>query len=134
MFSHVFVGVADFERALAFYTPVMAALGLERRFVERGRPWAGWHSAGGARPLFVIAAPHDGRPHEAGNGQMAAFLCASRAQVDAVHAAALAHGGRCEGPPGPRPHYHADYYGAYVRDTEGNKLGFACHAAEPPAA
>ena len=45
MFSHVFVGVTDFERALTFYTPLMEALGIQPRFCERERPWAGWQSA-----------------------------------------------------------------------------------------
>ncbi|MBK1613631.1 glyoxalase [Rubrivivax gelatinosus] len=131
MFSHVFVGCADFERALAFYGPVMAALGLERRFVEHERPWAGWQAPGVARPLFLVGHPHDGAPHAPGNGQMLAWLAADRATVDRVHAVALAHGGRCEGPPGPRPEYHEHYYGAYFRDPDGNKLAVACHA--PPA-
>jgi catechol 2,3-dioxygenase-like lactoylglutathione lyase family enzyme len=52
MFSHVFVGVSDFDRALAFYTPLMASLGIEARFCERSRPWAGWQSHPGPRPLF----------------------------------------------------------------------------------
>ena len=45
MFSHIFVGVSDFERALRFYEPVMAALGLELRFSDANRPWAGWHGS-----------------------------------------------------------------------------------------
>lgn len=130
MFSHIFVGVTDFERALRFYRPVLASLGLEERFCEPARPWAGWHGAGGQRPLFVICHPHDGAPHAPGNGQMSAFLAPDRATVRAAHAAALAHGGRCEGPPGPRPHYHAHYYGAYFRDPDGNKLAVACHQPE----
>ena len=130
MFSHIFVGVRDFPRALAFYTPVLAALGLVQRFVEPEHPWAGWQLPGQARPLFLIGTPFDGQAHDAGNGQMTAFLATSRAQVDAVYAAALAHGGRSEGAPGLRPEYHADYYGAYFRDPEGNKLCVACHA--PP--
>ncbi len=132
MFSHVFVGVGDFERALAFYRPVLATLGLRQRFVDAARPWAGWEGAGGGRPLFLIGAPADGAPHAPGNGQMTAFLAATRAEVDAAHAAALAHGGRCAGPPGPRPHYHADYYGAYFRDPDGNKLAVACHLPASP--
>lgn len=131
MFSHVFFGTADFERALAFYEPLMAALGLEQRFVEHDRPWAGWQAPGVARPLFLLGRPYDGQPHAAGNGQMVAFLAADRATVDRAHAAALAHGGRCEGPPGLRPEYHAHYWGAYFRDPDGNKLCVACH--EPPA-
>lgn len=131
MFSHVFLGTADFERALAFYEPLMAVLGLERRFVEHERPWAGWQVPGVARPLFLLGRPYDGQPHAPGNGQMVAFLAADRATVDRAHAVALAHGGSCEGPPGLRPEYHAHYWGAYFRDPDGNKLCVACHA--PPA-
>jgi lactoylglutathione lyase len=129
MFSHVFVGVGDFDRALAFYEPVLAALGIEPRFVDRTRPWAGWQTAGGPRPLFLIGRPHDGEPHAPGNGQMVAFAAPDRAAVDRAHALALAGGGRCDGPPGLRPQYHAHYWGAYVRDPDGNKLCFVCHDA-----
>lgn len=130
MFSHIFVGVTDFDRALAFYEPLMAALGIERRFCERSRPWAGWQTPGGPRPLFLIGTPYDEQPHQPGNGQMVAFAAASRAVVREVYRIALAHGGRSEGEPGLRPEYHAHYYGAYVRDPDGNKLCVACHAPE----
>lgn len=133
MFSHVFVSVGDFERALDFYRPLMESLGLEPRFCEPDKPWAGWHSAGGTRPLFVICKPYDGRPHDPGNGQMVAFAAADRAMVRRAHAVALQSGGRCEGLPGLRPHYHAHYYGAYFRDSEGNKLCVACHVPEDEA-
>ncbi|BEP91784.1 VOC family protein [Acidovorax sp. A79] len=126
MFSHIFVGVTDFDRALAFYQPLMAALGVAQRFVDPSRPWAGWQSRPDPRPLFLIGIPFEGA-HAPGNGQMTAFAARSRAQVDAVHAAALAHGGHCDGPPGLRPQYHAHYYGAYFRDPDGNKLCVACH-------
>ncbi|MDD0840673.1 VOC family protein [Curvibacter sp. HBC61] len=129
MFSHVFMGVSDFERALAFYQPLMDCLGLAQRFCEPARPWAGWHSPGGQRPLFVISRPHDGQAPTPGNGQMVAFAARDRATVDHAHRTALAHGGRCEGPPGLRPQYHAHYYGAYVRDPDGNKIALACHTA-----
>lgn len=126
MFSHIFVGVADFDRALAFYKPLMTALGITPRFVDPSRPWAGWQSNPDPRPLFVIGRPFEGT-HAAGNGQMTAFAASSRAQVDAAHAVALAHGGHCDGLPGLRPEYHASYYGAYFRDPDGNKLCVACH-------
>eukprot|EP01030_Chromulinospumella_sphaerica_P022885 gene22885-22888_t len=109
MFSHIFVGVIDFERALRFYGPVMQALGQQQRFIDRSRPWAGWQTEGVARPLFLIGKPFQGG-HAAGNGQMTAFLADSRARVDAVYQAALAHGGSSEGAPGLRPEYHAHYY------------------------
>ena len=133
MFSHVFIGVGDFDRALAFYTPLMAALELPQRFCDPSRPWAGWQSVPGPRPLFLIGRPFDGMAHAAGNGQMTAFMADSRAMVDAAHAAALAHGGRCEGPPGLRPEYHEHYYGAYFRDPDGNKLCVACHSPLAPS-
>lgn len=110
MFSHVMIGVSDFERAQAF-----------------AQPWAGWQTVAGGRPLFIIGRPFDGAPAQAGNGQITAFQCDRRVLVDATYAVVLAHGGRCEGPPGLRPHYHADYYGAYFRDPDGNKLCVACH-------
>lgn len=127
MFSHVFVSVTDFGRALAFHSAVMACLGHELRFCNPARPWAGWHSAGGARPYFVICHPFDAHPHHPGNGQMVAFLAPSRDSVRQAHQSALAHGGTCEGPPGLRPQYHAHYYGAYFRDPDGNKFCVACH-------
>lgn len=134
MFSHVFVGVSDFDRAYGFYAALMESLGIGLRFCEHTNAWAGWHSADRARPLFVIGKPHDGQPHHPGNGQMAAFLAADREAVHKAYQTALDHGGRCEGPPGLRPHYHADYYGAYFRDTEGNKVCVACHTPVPDAA
>lgn len=130
MFSHIMIGVTDFDRALAFYQPVLNALGVRFRFQEPERPWAGWQPSFDSRPLFLIGRPYDRQAHQPGNGQMVAFLAHSRNQVDEVHAMALAHGGTCEGPPGLRPEYHADYYGAYFRDPDGNKLCVACHQPE----
>ncbi len=130
MFSHIMVGVSDFQRAMAFYEPVLALLGIAFRFQEEERPWAGWQSSPDPRPLFLIGRPFNQQAHQAGNGQMVAFLADSRQQVDQVHALALASGGTCEGKPGLRPEYHADYYGAYFRDPDGNKLCIACHQAE----
>jgi catechol 2,3-dioxygenase-like lactoylglutathione lyase family enzyme len=133
MFSHIFVSVSDFDRAFSFYSALMESLGLELRFCERDKPWAGWHSDGRARPLFVICKPQDGQSHHPGNGQMVAFMAVDRAVVRATHQIALTHGGRCEGPPGLRPQYHANYYGAYFRDPDGNKICVACHADDAEA-
>ncbi|HEY0955253.1 MAG TPA: VOC family protein [Roseateles sp.] len=128
MFSHIYIGTRDFDRALAFYRPLLALLGVSERFCDATHPWAGWQSQPSPRPLLVLGRPFDGE-HEPGNGQMVALLATRRAQVDEAHALALTLGGRCEGPPGLRPQYHANYYGAYFRDTEGNKLCVACHEA-----
>jgi len=129
LFSHIFVGVKDFDRALAFYRALMPVLGAQERFCERDRSWAGWQSHPGPRPLFLIGRPYNEALHEVGNGQMVAFLAGSRAIVDQAYTVALACGGTSEGAPGVRLEYHANYYGAYFRDTEGNKICVACHAA-----
>lgn len=129
MLSHVFVGISDFERALAFYAPLMEALGVQPRFCDRSRPWAGWQSSPGPRPLFLIGRPYDQLAPSPGNGQMLAFQADTRAVVDQAFQIALAHGGRPEGPPGLRPEYHEHYYGAYFRDPDGNKLCVVCHSA-----
>jgi len=130
MFSHIFVGTNNFERALAFYQPLMAVLGVQARFVEVDRPWAGWQSQPDPRPLFLLGKPFDQQPHAPGNGQMVAFLASSRAMVDTAYAVALQFGGKSEGAPSLRPQYHANYYGAYFRDPDGNKLCVVCHNAE----
>jgi lactoylglutathione lyase len=131
MYSHVFIGITDFDRALAFYEPLTAGLGMEQRFCDRSRPWAGWQVPGQARPLFLIGAPYDDAPHAPGNGQMTAFLAPDRAAVDRAYALALAHGGSDAGAPALRPEYHAAYSGASVRDPDGNKLCVVCHDAQP---
>ena len=130
MISHVHVGVDDFGRAFAFYDVVLPVLGLALRFRDPEKGWAGWQTPGVARPLFLVGRPFDGRKASPGNGQMIALLAADRATVDRAHAVALAAGGSDEGAPGLRPRYHADYYGAYLRDPEGNKLCICCHQPE----
>lgn len=130
MFSHVFVGISNFDRALAFYRPLMESLGIPPRFCEPERPWAGWQSSPTARPLFVIAKPYNQQLQQPGNGGMIAFIAGSRTQVRTAYATALANGGTCEGMPALRPEYHAHYYGAYFRDPDGNKLAVACHEPE----
>ncbi|MFT4099755.1 MAG: VOC family protein [Burkholderiaceae bacterium] len=127
MFSHIFVSVTEFDRALAFYQPLMAALGVEQRWCDLDKPWAGWHCADRARPFFVICRPYDGRPHDPGNGQMVAFLAQDRETVRRAYQVAIEHGGTDEGRPGLRPEYHEHYYGAYFRDPDGNKICVASH-------
>jgi catechol 2,3-dioxygenase-like lactoylglutathione lyase family enzyme len=131
MFSHVNVGITDFERSYAFYSAVMTALGFELRVREPQAQWAGWAAPGSRRPLFFIGLPYDRQPASPGNGGMTAFLAATREAVDLCHAAALERGGRSEGMPGLRPHYHPDYYGAYFRDPDGNKICVCCHEPAP---
>lgn len=123
MFSHVTLGTNDIGRAEPFYDAVMAVLGHPVMFKREG-------SLAYGTPIgekFFIMRPFDAGAAAPGNGPHVAFITADRKTVDAFHATALAHGGTDEGAPGPRPHYHANYYGAYVRDPDGNKLQAVCH-------
>jgi len=81
-----------------------------------------------------VVRPLDQKEASPGNGVTVAFDAPSRAAVDAFHAVALAAGGTDEGPPGVREHYHPNYYGAYVRDPDGNKICVVCHQAAAVAA
>lgn len=123
MYSHTTVGSNDIERAIAFYDAVLKTLGHERLLSFAGG--AGYGRSGGEK--FWVMRPFDKKPATVGNGSHVAFMAETRAAVDAFHAAAIANGGSDEGAPGLRPHYHPNYYGAYVRDPDGNKLQAVCH-------
>ena len=119
------------NRAMRFYDSVLAPLGLTRkRTFKIAISYAPENFSGINEPFWVLR-PHDKKDATPGNGAMVAFEAATRAAVDAFYAAALAGGGSDEGPPGLRTHYHPDYYGAYVRDPEGNKLCAVCHRPAP---
>ena len=127
MLSHTHLGIADLDRALRFYAPLMAELGLVLKFHEPENDWAGWMRPGHPRPLFLVGRPFDGGPPHPGNGTLVALLALDRPMVDRCHALALAAGGIDEGTPGVRPQYHPAFYGAYFRDLDGNKLCVCCH-------
>ena len=129
MFSHVTVGTDDLARAMVFYDAALAPLGLSRVMTRVGYGFAGYGPEGG-KSSFFLCRPFDGGAASVGNGTHIAFLAPSRAGVTAFHAAALAAGGKDEGAPGPRPDYHEHYWGAYVRDLDGNKLQACCHHPE----
>jgi catechol 2,3-dioxygenase-like lactoylglutathione lyase family enzyme len=123
MYSHTTLGTNDRARAEKFYDAIMAVLGHPVLF--KTPKFIAYGTAAGEK-VFIVP-PFDGKQALAGNGVHVAFKAESREIVDAFHAAALANGGRDEGKPGPRPHYHPNYYGAYVRDPDGNKLQAVCH-------
>ncbi len=125
LFSHVTVGTNDLERAKAFYTAVLEPLGGVQTYASD--VVSGYGLGAGGETVFWVVLPFDRQVATVGNGTHIAFNASNRAAVDAFHALALANGGADEGPPGLRPHYHADYYGAYVRDLDGNKLQAVCH-------
>ena len=128
MFSHIYISVDDFPRAMDLYDPLMEGLNLNRRIYDPVRPWAVWESPHKSRPFFIVGLPFDGQTHNPGIGQMVAFMAESREQVDRAYALAMAQECKDEGAPGLRPHYHENYYGTYFRDHSGNKLCVVCHA------
>ena len=124
MFSHVTLGTRNWPRARPFWIAVMEILGHPVLFEHEGGIAFGLP----AGPKTFVGLPFDGASAAPGNGVHIAYLVDDRGTVDAFHAAALAHGGSDEGAPGLRPHYHPNYYGAYVRDPDGNKLQAVCHS------
>jgi catechol 2,3-dioxygenase-like lactoylglutathione lyase family enzyme len=132
MFSYVCLGTDDLERAARFYDATLGALGLARCDTSGEAGWDGWlgwgtyHDHGAHEVALWLCTPFDGRRASVGNGTMVALRASSWRLVDAFHAAALAHGGGCEGTPGLRPEYNADFYAAYVRDPDGHKLAAVC--------
>lgn len=134
MFSHITVGCTDLSRAAAFYDALLAPLGLKRRAVtpDGGPEAACWVMPAQTLPRFYVYIPLDGEPASVGNGSMVAFSAASPEAVDAAHEAALHYGGRDEGAPGPRPRYGHGYYGAYLRDPDGNKIHVVYRGDIPP--
>ncbi len=131
MYSHTTVGTNDFKVSKAFYDAVLGTLGIACFETSAEHGFAGYARDPMAPPQFFITRPFDRAPASVGNGMMIAFHATERRLVDAFHAAGLAAGGTDEGAPGLRPHYHPDYYGAYLRDPDGNKICVACHAPAP---
>lgn len=129
MLDHLGITVTDYPRSRAFYAQALAPLGHAVvmdvtpdisggyegcGFGPPGRPqfWVGRGTGTASRDLHI------------------AFAARTRAEVDAFHAAALAAGGRDNGAPGLRPHYHPHYYGAFVIDPDGHNVEAVCHAPE----
>ena len=118
MLAYVSVGTNDLERAKAFYSELLKPLGANPvmatdRSVAFGTSFN--------EPLLLVMRPFNGNPATVGNGTMVALRAGKPDVVDALHAAALAAGGECEGKPGPRGE---QWYMAYARDLDGNKLAF----------
>jgi catechol 2,3-dioxygenase-like lactoylglutathione lyase family enzyme len=129
MIDHISLRVRDLARARAFYDAVLAPLGYRRLY---DYPDASGYGPPRPHPLKEQALPFwIGR--DEGAAALSGHLCftaPSRGAVDAFHAAALAAGGRDDGKPGLRPHYHASYYAAFVIDPDGHKIEAVRHPAE----
>lgn len=126
-FSHVTIGVDDVERAQAFYDAVLGTLGLVRRHTYPDSLGYGLPTEQLGRSQLWVMKPFNGEPAHRGNGWHLALEANSQDQVREFYRAALANGGTDEGAPGIRPDYHDQYFSAYVRDLEGNKLQAVHH-------
>jgi catechol 2,3-dioxygenase-like lactoylglutathione lyase family enzyme len=128
MFDHIGFQVSDLARSRTFYERALAPLGMAVQ-MEVSREQSGSYEGVGfgppSRPLFWIGAGDAllGTLH-------VAFAAPNRRTVDAFHQAALAAGGRDNGAPGMRPHYHPNYYGAFVLDPDGHNIEAVCHVPE----
>lgn len=124
MLDHVEISVRDVARSRAFYLAALAPLGYGI-VMEAGDDGKGGHSQiafGGGKPEFWVGIGRAATGHV-----HIAFTAKDRAGVEAFYRAALAAGGRDNGPPGLRPHYHPDYYGAFVFDPDGHNIEAVCH-------
>ena len=125
MIDHLGFSVSDYARAKAFYEKALAPLGyalvMEVTAHETGQPAAGF-GAGGKPDFWIGAEGKLDRPLHV------AFLAKDRPTVDAFYRAATGAGGKDNGPPGLRPHYHPNYYGAFVLDPDGHNIEAVCHA------
>jgi catechol 2,3-dioxygenase-like lactoylglutathione lyase family enzyme len=128
MFSHMTIGSNDVAKAKALFDDALAPLGLAAlaSFPEA----VGYGVKGTKRPQLWILKPLDKNPATVRNGVTVGLEAPNRAAVDAAYAAARKHGAKDEGAPGLRPHYHPNYYGAYLRDLDGNKICIVCHKPE----
>ena len=126
MLLYITLGTNNLIAAKRFYDATLAPIGLH--FMGEYDGEIGYGPPLAENPLVWINRPFDGNPATIGNGSMPAFAAATRSAVDAFYKAALAHGGRDEGPPGLR--YSPNFYSCYVRDPDGNKLSAVCTASE----
>ena len=127
MFSHVTIGSNDIAKAKAFYDELVKPLGL---VCHMSFPEAAGYGVAGGRPQLWIVSPLDKNKASVGNGITIGLDAPNRASVDAAHKAGMSGGAKDEGAPGLRTHYHPNYYGAYLRDLDGNKICVVCHKPE----
>jgi catechol 2,3-dioxygenase-like lactoylglutathione lyase family enzyme len=127
MIDHMSLSVADFAGMLAFYEQALGPLGI-KAMMRLGKAETGGIDLAGLgreKPFLWIASAGKTEPR-----MHIAIRADNHAEVDAFYAAAMAAGGTDNGAPGPRPHYHANYYGAFVIDPEGHNLEAVCHTEQ----
>lgn len=128
MIDHLGISVSDYERAKAFYANALAPLGysliMEVTAEQTGHAATAGYGADGKPDFWIEGGGAMNKPVHV------AILARDRATVDAFYKAAMAAGGSDNGAPGIRPHYHPNYYGAFVRDPDGHNIEAVCHAPE----
>jgi catechol 2,3-dioxygenase-like lactoylglutathione lyase family enzyme len=122
MIDHLSLGVSDLGASAAFYDAALAPLRFTRQLEIEGA--IGY---GSERPVFWIGRPAHDAPVSTPSGLHVAFVATERAAVEAFHAAATGGGGRDAGAPGLRPHYHENYYAAFLLVPDGHKVEAVCH-------
>ncbi len=123
MFDHVKFGVSDYASSKAFFLKALEPLGVE--LVSEGVPTYGVELSGKGEVSLCLFQTEEKPAH-----LHLAFTAENRGQVDAFHLAALASGGKDNGAPGLRPHYHANYYAAFVIGPDGHNIEVVCHNPE----
>lgn len=124
--DHMGLTVSNYREALRFYEKALAPLGIAIVMEVRAEESGGYEGAGFGRngkPSLWVQAGEKTAPHV-----HIAFVAENRATVDRFYESALAAGGRDNGPPGLRPQYHPNYYGAFVLDPDGHNIEAVCHA------
>lgn len=121
MFSYVTIGVNNLSAAKEFYSALLAELG-GKNLLDMGR--IVFFGKSMAQPMLAVCEPYNKEPAQPGNGNMVSFQPGSKTLVDALYHKAIALGATCDGAPGQR--IEGKFYGAYVKDADGNKLCF-CH-------
>ena len=123
MIIYTMVGTSDLQRAIKFYDPIFSILGYQPCWRdERSTSWGLIEKP--MVPRFFIGYPFNGGLSSVGNGAMTAFWVDNEETIKRCYTIGMSSGGNCEGPPGPRPQYGETFYGAYLRDPDGNKIAF----------
>jgi catechol 2,3-dioxygenase-like lactoylglutathione lyase family enzyme len=117
--DHVTATISDFQAAKRFYQEALKPLGYDLQ-MEFGGSAAGFGPENAMPDFWIGNQPGRGASH-------VAFTAPDRASVDAFYEAAMKAGGKDNGPPGVREHYHENYYAAYVHDPDGNNIEAVCH-------
>lgn len=119
--NYVMLGSNDVEKARGFFDAVLSSIG--GKLIAEYMPYAFCYQMRGGGRIWV-ASPFNQQVAVPGNGNMVGLECKSKAEVQTAHRICLSKGGTNEGDPGPRPQYGPDFYGAYIRDLDGNKMSF----------